>query len=456
MATTAWSAMRPELVRFLGYSELVGLNGGAWTTTTNIASSALLVSTELRDAGFDDIGEAGSGDYFLEGLWTLVLGTNNDRVVRKVKSYDASSGTITATGTNFSSESGSRDFELHRFHPLMLRDKANDARLSMFPILHVPVSRYLSTARSQVRYDVPAAIKRSPDAIYLYKGISVSHGNNILSNGDFETFTGGVPDSWAATTLDTAQESTTTSPFNYATIDGSAVRCTSRNGSTGTLLQTIASSSTHSGQRITLQVWVHCRTASIVSTQITINGTINLGTNVDGGLHRGTGWELLTHFEDAPVTIASLTVGISVLSSATDNTEFYLDSAVCVVGPNRAPEVAPTKLRNWTYREDNQGGTVRQYVQFTDEFPDNRLLRFEGKDYLSEVTAEADAMEIAKPQSDLLYARVAEELYQEYGPWTPDMDEAHMISRLRNASRRMETLMIHASPHTRPALTLWS
>lgn len=445
MASTTWVNMRREFARFLGYSDIVGKDGLAWSTTTDVttASTVIIISNELRDAGFDDFGQGGAGDNSLENLWTLLLGVNNLDKERRVLANDASVAQITLSGTPLASESGSTDFEIHRFRPSYLRDKANDARRSIFPLLHVPLSRYIFTARNQIRYDVPSAIVKGPDRIWLYDGVPTTHGNNILTNAAFQTFTAGVPDSWSATTLDTAEEAPTTSPFNYATIDGSSVRCTSQTGSVGTLLQSISSPGTHSGQRISLQLWVYCLTASIVSTQLTINGSINLGANVDGGLHRGTGWELLTHFEDMPVTVTSLTIGVSVVSTATDNTEFYVDSAVSVVGPRQEPEGLPTPLTGWTYREDIQGTTLRQYVTFPYEFPDNHLLRFEGKDFLTSVAADTDAMELAKPQSDLLYSQMAKEMYREFDQLTPDADRGFNRARLQMALDRFEENQTH-------------
>lgn len=440
--------MRREFARFVGYSNIVGLNGSAWSTTTNVttATTMLVISTELRNAGFDDYGQSGAGDDSLENLWVLLLGTNNAQTERPAKAYDASAGQLSlAAGSALSAESGSSDFELHRYRPSYLRDLMNDGRLGLFPFLHLPLTRYLATAQQQVRYDVPSAIVRGPDNIWLYKGIPTTHANNILSNADFQTWTNSTTvANWTATTLDVAEEAPTTAPFNYATIDGSAVRATSQSSNTGTLLQSISSPSTHSGQRISFQVWVYCLTADIVSTAIKIASTTHLGTAADGGLHKGTGWELLTHYEDSTVTISSLDVGISVVSSATDNSEFYIDSAVCVVGPLRAAETRPTKLMNWEYREDMQGTTLRQYVTFPSSFPDNYLLRFEGKGYLSSLSAEGDTMEVGKPQSDLLYAWMANELYEQYVADVPDADRTFNQQRLASAARRLDDLQIHA------------
>ena len=460
MATTTTQNMRREFARFVGYSDVVGLNGLAWTTTTNIttATTMLVISTELRNAGFDDFGQSGAGDDSLENLWVLLLGSNNTGTERPAKSYDASAGELAlAAGSALASESGATDFEIHRYRPSYLRDLMNDARLDLFPQLHKPISRYVTTAQNQIRYEVPSDIKRGPDSIWVYKGIPVSHVNNILTNGDFEDFTGGTPDSWSATTLDTAEEAETTSPLNYVTIDGSSVRCTSQSGNVGTLLQSISSPGTHSGQRISFQIWVYCLTADIVSTAIKIGGTTHLGTAADGGLHKGGGWELLTHYEDSTITIASLDIGISVLSTATDNTEFYVDSAVAVVGPLQEPETRAVELFNWEYREDVQGTTLRQEVIFQQSFPDNYLLRFQGKDYLSSVSAETDTMEIQKPQNDLLYAWMANEIYEQYVAAVPDADRSYNQQRLASAARRLDSLMPHAmrTPRLRMHIPDW-
>jgi hypothetical protein len=414
----------------------------------------VIISTELQDAGFDDFSGGGSGDDSLENFYIYLLGTNNDRFVRRAAAYDASAGKLTATGAAFSAESGSVDFELHRYHPIILRDLANDVSRSLWPMLHVPVSRYLFTQQSQYQYDVPSAIRRGPDEIWLSRELETTHGNNILSNAGFGAFTGGVPDSWSATTLDTAEEVAGTLPFNYATIDGSSVRCTSQTGNVGTLLQNISSPSTHSGQRITFQVWVYCLTSGKVRTQIDINSTNHTGTTGDGGEHRGAGWELLTHFEDSLITLSTLRFGVRVDSDATDNTEFYIGSAVAVVGPRQEPQVKAEKLMNWKYREDMQGTTLRQYVHFPYDFPDNRLLEFKGKDYLSSVTAETDTFEAGKPQIDLLYMAMANELYEEYIAHIPDADRDFSQRRIASNARRFRRGQFHSMPMPRARMNI--
>ena len=441
MATTSLATARWEFAEYLGYSEIVGKDGAAWTTTSNIGAGTTIISTELRDYGFDDPGDAGSGDDIFDGHWVIIKGSNNDGTVRRIKSYDASAGQITVFGTNLSAESGSVDFEIHKQSPTYLRQLLNTAGRTAFPIIHVPVHRTLFTASSQRRYEVPSAIVSKPTAIWLEKSVPYNYTDTILSNGGFEDWTSSTVDSWSATTLDIAEESSTTSPRNYAVFrDDNSVRCTSRSGSTGTLLQSISSPGSHSGQFISLQVWVYCTTTSIVSTAIKLGSITHLGTAGTGGLHTGSGWELLTQTEDSAITLSSLDVGISVVSTATDNTEFYVDEAVCVVGPTQEPQAGFFLLPNWTYMPTVEGATLRNHVVFPYSLPEQMLLRFEGKNYLTALSAETDTLEIARPQTDLLYAYAAMELYKDSYHVSPDSEQRYERTRLNAALQDIEQL----------------
>ena len=54
MPSTTWQNLRREFAAYLGYSEIMGKDGEAWTTTRNIGASTTITSTELRDYGMDD------------------------------------------------------------------------------------------------------------------------------------------------------------------------------------------------------------------------------------------------------------------------------------------------------------------------------------------------------------------------------------------------------------------
>ena len=167
MATTTLQNLRRELAAYLGYSEQLGKDGSAWTTTSNIGSSATIISTELRDYGFDDIGAAGTGDDSFENWWVITLGSNNSQTIRRVKAYDASVGQLTLTGTNLSAESSSTDFEIHKYSPRLLRELLNTARVQVFPLLYQPLTKSLYSSRGQSRYEVPSSIVGRPVSVYV-------------------------------------------------------------------------------------------------------------------------------------------------------------------------------------------------------------------------------------------------------------------------------------------------
>lgn len=416
MATTSLQVGRREFARRLGYGESVGKDGLAWSTTTGLtgAAAAVLIATGLRDAGFDDLGDAGSGDDVFQNWWVMILGTGNAQVVRRVKSYDASAAQITVAGTNLATETGNVDFELHKYSPSLLREVLNTASRLAFPTLYVPITRTLFTANGQVRYEVPSAIINRPTRIWLDRGVPSNFSNNIVANPGFETFSGGAFTSWAAdTNLTVAQETMTTTPRNYAVFrDQSSARLT--NGTTGTkrdFEQTVSSPGTYSGQRISLSIWVYCLDAnSVVSTQITDDGGDIIGTTGGGGIHRGTGWELLTQTLDRATTLGTFKYGVSLASGAVTNLELYVDEAIVVVGPTQEPEPPGEELLNWEWVPQVMGTTLRNEVVFPAYFPDGYRLRFEGKAYLSSLSAETDTVEIGPPETDLWYAYATWEL----------------------------------------------
>ena len=151
MATTTLQNLRREFGAYLGYSEILGKDGEAWTTTSTIGAGTTITSTELTDYGFSDLDTAGDSDDLFQNYWVIIHGTNNAQVVRRIKSYDASAGQITVSGSNLAAESGNVDFEIHKYSPTMLRDVLNSARVQAFPMLHMHISKTIYTSENQYR-----------------------------------------------------------------------------------------------------------------------------------------------------------------------------------------------------------------------------------------------------------------------------------------------------------------
>ena len=116
--------LRKGLARTLGVYE-------EFATTTHIATNTSVISTNLRDLGYEV-------DDTLIGKWIFIKGTtNNVTLSRFVNDYTGSSGTIDVRGENFgNTESGSINCELHEFSPARLHDALNTARLEAWPYLY--------------------------------------------------------------------------------------------------------------------------------------------------------------------------------------------------------------------------------------------------------------------------------------------------------------------------------
>jgi len=451
MATTTLQNLRREFGHYLGYAEILGKDGEAWTTTSTIGAGTTVTSTELTDYGFDDLDTAGDTDDLFQNHWVIIHGTNNAQTVRRIKSYDASAGTITVSGTNLSAESGNVDFEIHKYSPTMLREVLNSARVQAFPMLHVPISKSIYTSENQYRYELPSSIKDRPTSIRLEDGIAaVESGDNILTNPGFETWTdSSTPGTWTVeTNLTATQEELTTNPFNYAVFRGQySAKIT--NGTTGTqraVYESFSSPGTYSGQRINFQIWVHSNEASTISTYIKLNSTEHLGSQADGGQHQGSGWELLTHYEDSATTLSTLEIGVEMTAAASTGLVVYLDEAVATVGGRTEAQESGNILMNWQYVPEMESTTDRTSIHFPYNLPNLKLLRIQGKNYLTEVSSETDTMEIAKPRTELLYAFAAAELYQRLAQASATFD-TNVYAGLRNrAFEEIQRKSIHSQP----------
>ena len=152
MATTTLDTMLPQFGRYIGAFI------GSFTTTTAIGATGSLtvvISTELKDSGF-------TNDDALNDTFIKITSANNDDTVRRVTDYTASSGTLTISGIDLTSDSSTQaTFELYRYDPDQLRDILNDARLESFPELYKHVENNTLTLEGhQNKYARPTSIRQ--------------------------------------------------------------------------------------------------------------------------------------------------------------------------------------------------------------------------------------------------------------------------------------------------------
>ena len=149
--TTTLAAILPKFAR------RIGSYIGSFSTTTAIGATGSLtvvISTELRDVGFTD-------DDVVNDSFIKITSGNNLNEVRLISDYTGSSGTVTVTGTDLTSDSSTgTTFEIYRYDPDQLRDAINDAANQAFPALFKRIDdRTHTVAPHQARYERPSTIE---------------------------------------------------------------------------------------------------------------------------------------------------------------------------------------------------------------------------------------------------------------------------------------------------------
>ena len=389
MPTTTLDTMLPQFGRY------IGAYLGSFTTTTAIGATGSLtvvISTELKDFGF-------TSDDALNDTFIKITSANNDDTVRRVTDYTASSGTITISGTDLTSDSSTQaTFEIYRYDPDQLRDTLNDARLEVFPRLYKEINdRTLTLAGHQDKYARPTSIRQGfVRQIYEEPRIDAkSFANNIVStlNCDFESST--IGDDWTTSYITLAAEAETTSPDNWMVFSGTqSGKCTVTASQTATLLMTVPSGTNYVGEEINVGIWVYSRTASRVSAAIQLDSS----SVSAGSTHSGGGWERLTHTLVADGISSSIKVGVSVTSGTAF--VFYADEIIATSGQSELPQPIGSPIMGW--REETDNIVIHGHKTSAD-----RQLRVRGMGLLSSVSSGSDTMELEYDQLRILYAHGA-------------------------------------------------
>ena len=361
-----------------------------FSTTTNVAgSSTAVISTTLANRYSTD-------DYF-NGEWWAVLeqdsddGTpaNNGLIPRRVTDYAGSTGTLTLSGANLSSEDEATDWILiKQVHPEDIKVAYNLARMDVFPSIGIMRSvESLVTGIKQRTYTVPSTV-RQIRRVYLGSRLEAQNeGENLFSNGGVEDWTNSTSlDNWSAagTGVSVNQEQSTTSPNNYMVLAGdNSARLVLPGSDEATLLQTVTPSVGTQGVEANVSAWVYSQTASRISARI---------ASTDGTAHGGTGWERIKVSATLGATATNLSAGIAVSSGAALSA--YVDELLCTLGPSEGLEQSWTVLNGWKWIPPVDGGANGGVLKLTDTLPSRRRIKFEGLDVLSAVTEASDSQSV--------------------------------------------------------------
>jgi len=391
MATTSTlDTMLPEFAR--AFRGLVGRT--SYATTTNISSGVTVVSTELRNAGFtdDDI----LNDFFLRGT-----SGNNTDVVRRIDDYTGATGTITVSGANLTAEATATNFEIYRYDPLQLRSALNDARIGVFPALHLPVNnRTLTTSLAQNHFARPSAIMPGyVRQVWVEPRVSAkTFANNICKTLDVDMETSGTAD-WTATQATISKESETTGPDNFVVFSGSqSLKVVAAASQTATVFMSVPSATNYDGERINVGVWVYSRTASRVSAAVRFDsGSVTTGASA----HAGGGWEHLTVSLSVGDVTSSIDVGVQVSSGAAFT--FYMDELIATSGPSEIAQLNGWPVQMW--REEGDYIVIDQFL------PGDAQLLVVGMGILESLTSGTSTMTLEPHQRKFLYRVAASEFF---------------------------------------------
>jgi hypothetical protein len=398
MPSTSWSTLRPLIARAWGYR--------SFNTTTDINADNTLISTELTMFYPSD-------DMLKNWFVAVEDGTAQPNAERRVTAYTASTGTLTSGNPAWADEgSNARVCAVYRhFPPTLLQTEFNNARRDLFPyIAQVRDIQAIVTGVSQTRYTVPSTIRRI-DQVYIgNRLLAASFAENVLNNPGFEDWAadGSAPDSWAASGsgVAVAEESQTTSPLNYAVLEGGSSVKFSVTTSVSRLLQSVTPSVAVEGMEINFTVWVYCNTASRVSAEI--SGSDVVSTPVNGTAHGGTGWERLSVSANIDENGTSFSVGIAVTASTA--LVLYVDEAICTVGFSEALEGFWEPLSNWRHYEPLEGASNGGILELDFRLTSKQRIRLVGRDVLSSMTSDSSTVEVDNEVLQLLIAKTRQYL----------------------------------------------
>lgn len=392
-----------------------------FATTTNLTTSAVVVSTALRNLGYtiDDMVQE-------RWPWLYIRGTNNSQVDREPDDYTGSSGTITVRGENLAADSGAVTCELLPFRGGRLNEALSAARRDVVDRLHL--RREYDTVSSGTGFQrlvLPSDLFiGAPTRVLIGDLPPPTMADNLVNEEADNGFTS--VSNWTATQTTTwAVKDTLDADLanDYLVLPpsfSSGYWVSNGGSSSAAILHTVTTNigvQDIRGSQISFFIWVYCRVGSRIAARIE-DGT----TSTSGASHLGNGWELLRVTQVVDEASPTLKVGV-IDSTNTSSLISYVANAICIAGPLERAEGLLGQLANWRSIEPSKLDTDG-YIEFGGSVGSGRWLKIRGKGYLSDVTTESTTMEIDEADAELLYAYARRRIWeQEMGVWDNETKE---------------------------------
>jgi hypothetical protein len=358
MATVTLSTIRERLGRAVGFY----FN----STTTGGGSSTTLVDTSIvkHDSGI------------LPNKWVLITSGSADGQVRRIASISGS--TVTVTSAFSATIATSVTYELFVFDPGIMVDAIGQALRTVFPSLYLPIV----------------------DETLIV--------DQLLANGDFETFASSTFTGWTHTAGTWTQETN-------RVVHGSNSATSSASGAASQITQNLLNSTDIdqvTNKTLTIRGWVRATVASAARLRVTFDGS----TFTNGSYHSGNDeWEgpSLQYIDvTVPADATQMTVYCEVADGNTANFDLvaaWIDNINLYTMPTSLPD-GPNLL---TQQADaNKPNGLYLPLSGNNEFIPGRLLRLTGMGYLSVPTTEAGTTELSDQRAELVIAEAAWHMYR--------------------------------------------
>ena len=380
MATTTRATLRQRM------SEAIGDYQAVTSTSAGNTAATTIVSTELLD-----ISEGGDDDAF-EGWYVLITDGNNEGERRIVRSYAATDSTVTVERAFTNATEAGVAFEMHRQDPA----SKNNA---------------ISRAIEELSRQVPQVIR--DETIFV---------DSLLSNGDFETYSATVFDSWSDSGSPSMTQETTIVKHG----DASAKIVAS--GAAGQMTQSgDVNFNQATNRQVNFEAWVYATAADTARIRVFWGGSSYESHDYHDGVDE---WQLQSISVSIPDTATEVTAVLEVADGYTayfdacwlaiDPLYKYTLPTTITYGPHHITQQADRYNPNGPYHPIGKGGTPTK----------GRILRLEGLGMLTRPSSDAATVELGEPFTAIITAyalmffnriQLSNSAQRQRGSWAADM-----------------------------------
>ena len=412
MTTTTRVTLLEKMSESIGdwFSGAASGNGAGDGTT--------VVDTDLKTlpGGADD-------DFCVDWFVRITQSGSNVGLIRRVSAYTASSGTITVSLAFAAQVSSGHTFELHRYDPEAKYNAIARALEELFPILYLPL-----TDESLVVDD-------------------------ILTNSDFETYSGGFT-GWEARAHTGAADPTIAVETSRVVHGSQSAKITTISDETATgsgMQQNVFTSiniKEMNGKKLHFKGWAWASVGGNVRLRVTFDGSNFTHGEYHSGCADWEGPDKMTVSVDIPADSTQVMLGIH---TAVPNSVSYVDNMFAYIDPIYKYTI-PTSIINGPRRvlmQESMDEPNGVYLPLNGVVKPGHRLRLEGQGILTQPSTDAGTTEINSTQANLVTAEANRWLFWMLGMQSGTQDRNNLLQSSGLWESRAEKLKTQAGVRMR-------